>query len=430
MQRLDIAGFGPIKMCSIEIKDFMVFTGAQASGKSTIAKSIFFFCHSKNILFNLIQKNIEKKQLFQELSLSDRFERELRNVFVQAFGVEYYKSNSGTLTYIYDNGAKIIIHIEYSDGGVSVNITLDKHIKDGLNHLSKMLAQDQTTDIKMIREYIDKEIFTCDTDVIYIPAGRSLLTMLSSQINYLYATMDDQQKRTIDYCTQCYLEEVLRIKDFFKTDPRTIVKNVRDSVDYPLDQAEFDTAIGLIQDILKGEYRNVNGEERLYYADGEAVKLNYASSGQQEAVWITNILLYHLLGRKKTLFIIEEPESHLFPGTQKLMMEYISLAKNQHNKVIITTHSPYILGSMNNLLYANRISDAVDKSELGKIVSPHSWLSFDTLGAYFLNNGKPEDIADPEYEDINHDIIDGVSAEISEAYEAMLSLKENTGGEA
>lgn len=43
MQRLEIRLLGPVSECNIEIRDYLVFTGAQASGKSTIAKSIFFF---------------------------------------------------------------------------------------------------------------------------------------------------------------------------------------------------------------------------------------------------------------------------------------------------------------------------------------------------------------------------------------------------
>ena len=41
MEKLVINKLGPIEHCELEIKDFMVFTGPQASGKSTIAKSIF-----------------------------------------------------------------------------------------------------------------------------------------------------------------------------------------------------------------------------------------------------------------------------------------------------------------------------------------------------------------------------------------------------
>ena len=43
MQRLVMKNFGPIKTLDIEIKDFILLVGPQASGKSTIAKTIFFF---------------------------------------------------------------------------------------------------------------------------------------------------------------------------------------------------------------------------------------------------------------------------------------------------------------------------------------------------------------------------------------------------
>ena len=59
----------------------------------------------------------------------------------------------------------------------------------------------------------------------------------------------------------------------------------------------------MMRTILGGEYRSVNGEERLYFGE-DYVKINYASSGQQEAVWIVNMLFYYMLGKRKTFFII------------------------------------------------------------------------------------------------------------------------------
>ena len=52
MQRLVIRNFGPIKKLDLKIKDFLVFIGAQASGKSTISKSIYFFKSLKNIFIS------------------------------------------------------------------------------------------------------------------------------------------------------------------------------------------------------------------------------------------------------------------------------------------------------------------------------------------------------------------------------------------
>ena len=54
MHQLILKNVGPIKNCVVSISKFNVFTGAQESGKSTIAKSVFFFRTVKDDIFNVI----------------------------------------------------------------------------------------------------------------------------------------------------------------------------------------------------------------------------------------------------------------------------------------------------------------------------------------------------------------------------------------
>ena len=126
---------------------------------------------------------------------------------------------------------------------------------------------------------------------------------------------------------------------------------------------------------------------------------------------------------KKSYFIIEEPESHLFPNAQKLIAEFISLAKNGGNKILLTTHSPYILGSINNMLYANRISGKGDKAVLANIMNPLKWIEFEKLAAYYVENGKIRSCLDEEFEAIDNAVIDGASDEINMDYEKMVGLR-------
>ena len=127
--------------------------------------------------------------------------------------------------------------------------------------------------------------------------------------------------------------------------PDKLARKVTNEVDYEINQADVDAAIELMNTILHGEYRNVNGVEKLYFSDDHSVRMNYASSGQQEAVWITNILFYHMLGRRNTLFVIEEPESHLFPETQKAVVELISLVVSLLFLNISSTNASCLLRS-------------------------------------------------------------------------------------
>ena len=134
------------------------------------------------------------------------------------------------------------------------------------------------------------------------------------------------------------------------------------------------------------------------------------------------MLFYYMLGKRKTFFIIEEPESHLFPETQKAVVELISLVKNGSNKALITTHSPYVLGSVNNLLYADHISNGSNDAAIESVIPKYLWLSFDALGAYYLEEGKPKDITAKGFEDIDHDVIDGVSGVLNEDYEKLMDI--------
>lgn len=62
-------------------------------------------------------------------------------------------------------------------------------------------------------------------------------------------------------------------------------------------------------------------------------------------------------------FIIEEPEAHLFPSAQSVVVSLIANAYNRaesYCSYTITTHSPYILSAMNNLIQAENTLAAIN----------------------------------------------------------------------
>lgn len=432
MQHIMIHRLGPIAHCELKIKDFTVFTGPQASGKSTVAKSVFFFKNIKNLLFTQLRKQYFLKDTsageLLELSIKNRLIKEIRSNFLQIFGSTWYMDNSMCLKYYYAENTFIRISLKKDE--LSPNyiwIEFSEDFSDFLNTLEYQLAQKEKVEYEsflMIKSSIDR-FLEDDAEIVYIPAGRSMMTLLSTQLNYIYSAMDDVQKRSLDYCTQNYLERIMQMKSSFAISIEQMIKNAFVLTDIKLNREILYKAAELMREILQGEYRNIEGEERLQVSKGRYVKINFASSGQQEAVWILNVLFYYLLNNKKAYFIIEEPESHLFPNAQKLMLEFISLAKaNGKNQIFITTHSPYILGTINNLLYAERISGQVDRKELEKIIDANEWISFQTMSAYFVDKGEVQECTDSEFESIRNEIIDGASKDINEDFDSMVLLKE------
>ena len=53
--QMTIHNLGPISDCSLELKRFTVLAGPQSNGKSTIAKSVFFFRTVKQDILQIIK---------------------------------------------------------------------------------------------------------------------------------------------------------------------------------------------------------------------------------------------------------------------------------------------------------------------------------------------------------------------------------------
>lgn len=431
MEKIIINKLGPITHCNLEINDFMVFTGPQASGKSTIAKSVFFFKNIKNLLLMQINKRLFGEIYTTNSTTKNRLIKEIRSNFLQTFGTTWCMDNDMSMEYYYTD--TIYIKICLMDDYKSPNyiwIDFSETLIGFLNGYDDV-ELDVLTHARNngeIKKNID-EFFENSEEVIYIPAGRSMMTLFSSQLMFMYSVMNDDQKRSLDYCTQNYLERIMQLKPSFSNSIQILIKNKIELTDIKINRESLQQCADLMKQILHGEYRNVDGEERLQVAEDRYIKINFASSGQQEAVWILNVVFYYLLNNKKSFFIIEEPESHLFPNAQKLITEFISLAKNGGNKILLTTHSPYILGTLNNMLYASRISKEVNNALLGKIIDPLKWLNFKKLSAYYVRFGVIQSCLDEDFKAIDNEIIDGASDEINTDYEKMVNLRFDSGME-
>lgn len=429
MQKLIVHRLGPIEHCELDIKDFMVFTGSQASGKSTIAKSVFFFKNIKNVFYSLLRKRylLKDTEVMTELFFPDYLLQELRSVFIQIFGSPWNMDESMFVQYYYGDDKLVSVSLANKGASTEIFIYLSTSISEFVNSVDCSFQERRavlTDDLTQAQRELDA-FFEDDAEPIYIPAGRSMITLLGAQLNYIYSSMDDMQRKNLDYCTQNFLERVMQIKPAFHQGLPQLIAYALSFTSKKCDQNTLLDAAELMNQILQGQYRNIDGDERLLVAQDRYVKINLASSGQQEALWILNVVIYSLLGDRKSCFIIEEPESHLFPNAQKLMAEFISLAScGGRNQVLVTTHSPYILGAVNNLLYANKISKSVDEKLLEEIIPRNRWLDFQNLGAYYIHNGELQACVDTESEAIENEVIDSASADINMDYDKMVLLKE------
>ena len=92
----------------------------------------------------------------------------------------------------------------------------------------------------------------------------------------------------------------------------------------------------------------------IYYApvsgQPESGKFPFHKTSSMVSELAPVILFLKYLVRPGDLVILEEPESHLHPASQRQMARGIARLVNAGVRVIITTHSDYFVGQVNNLL--------------------------------------------------------------------------------
>ena len=408
-QHLKIQNLGPIKNCELDLNKMMVLAGPQAAGKSTIAKLIFFFLTLKNELVEALLNPYADPVIQSEL------EYRLRRNFKKLFSNYVNENTQIEFKYAPDVSIKILGQ-NISTGGRSIQIS--KKILDWTGKFFDVTLTPQDkpriiADITALLNY--------DKEVVYIPAGRSMISILSEALSHVLFNLDDDQKMMMDYCVIDYINRVTKIKPEFRlSDGKPISNNNRDLIKQIQEK---------IVTILQGQYTYSQGREFLKISTDSGDKeiaLKFTSSGQQEILWILNLIYYYLHKNQPTCFIIEEPEAHLYPNTQKEVAEFIALALAENNQCLITTHSPYILGTFSNLLDARRILEkGFDLSTLlqkENLFVPQL-LRRAEFSAYFVDEGLIHNAIDEDTGLIMNELIDGASDKINGFADDLIYLE-------
>jgi AAA15 family ATPase/GTPase len=189
----------------------------------------------------------------------------------------------------------------------------------------------------------------------------------------------------------------------------------------------------IINTILKAKMK-INGALWLESDDGRQTPIAKASSGQQEIIYVLMLLeklgnFQYTYGTTQSVFI-EEPSAHLFPLEQKQTIEHIvwmyNCLKDEKKSVrfFITTHSPYILNSLNNILKKGALIEK-HKEQTDRINNmvdiPH--LHADDISAYFINgDGTGESMLDENEKYLYAHKIAGISRDIDEVTQKLSEL--------
>lgn len=454
-QQLTIYKFGPLTELRLDLKDILIFIGSQASGKSTISKAIFFFKSLRDDLTSYLYQSYNEKQFEDSVS---SFAKRAKQKFLKMYG-SVLQFPEMELKYQYGNEMEVVV--KSSSNNQFTNIIFDEKFRhtfrDLVEQSRRLNAELQQTKLRLpfyssreisaikakeatLFEKITNEVnqlFNDDRDFLFLPAGRSLITILSQQRYNIDMGDDLTSSNTelasdslikLDYLMQNFINRIDNAKPIFNQALANLIQEKLSTCKDIESQQVISRAQDIVNSILKGSYRYQNGTERIDFGNGQSTLINFASSGQQEVVWILLLILLLILNQRKVFLVIEEPEAHLFPVAQKQMIDLIALLSNQAvnanaNQIILTTHSPYILSSFNNLLYAYQLG-LKKPEEVESIVNRNLWIAPDRLNAFMVEQGTARSIVDSEMGLIESAEIDRASDIIVNTFNELFELED------
>ncbi|WP_026705016.1 AAA family ATPase [Flavobacterium soli] len=383
MEKLIVRNFGPIKKAEIELTKYVVFIGDTSTGKSVLAKLVSIFRDSFLILSTKKNESID-------------FAGELKKFNIEfntsKAKIAYYDGNNKLLELI-DNQI-VLVDAETKKKNLEriesiVESVIEKFIKETPE--AKFLELDKNSFIEKALELSLVNMYST-----YIPAERILFSLINNSLSGLWANNVA--------LPECY-------KDFASK--------------YEVARKEINSSSYKKFDL---DYNFNNGNDEIIL-NKTRLLLSQSSSGIQSLVPLLLVIEYETNkyeGDYNKSFIIEEPELNLFPVKQKKLIDYlIGKIKNKSHKIIFTTHSPYVLSSLDTLMLAkNTFNEHPDlKEEINAIVPESNWIDYNDISVYEVKNGKVYSIKNKEFKSIDTNVIDSVSDIISVEFDKLTDLR-------
>lgn len=359
MSSIIIENFGAIKMhnAPIEIKKVTFFIGNQGSGKSTVAKLIATFMWIEKAL---VRGDYDKKW----------FERKnrLKNTFLPYHRIENYLKEN---TFIQYKGEAYIITYENE----SLKLEEKKNNNYSLPQIMYVPSErnfiayvKSPKELKLSSEALKEFLTEFDN-------SKEIVKNLELPIN----TINTINKVILDYDK---LNDTLNLKgEDYK------IKLTEASSGFQSFVPIYIVSNYLVNTIKKdgGIKVSMSGEEKdRFRKEVEQIYKNELFTDEQKRIAIS--VLSKKFNKTSFVNIVEEPEQNLFPTSQGNMLYSLLKINNEivDNKLIITTHSPYLVNYVSLAVEAGKLKQGVIAEKGGRLndIVP---INADDLAIYQLN---------------------------------------------
>lgn len=409
LEKLTIEKFSVIKKVQIDIKKINLLIGSQASGKSVIAKSCYFFRNISKFLIDGIRNGESKRNLDKKIlqDFESRFPRYIWDgtSFFMEYKIDKVKiritgelKNKKKTTLVISYCAEILDFYNYNKR------LYRKKLKEAFE--DENIPSNLRVDSRIFYNYIvepirDSEFSAFFQSALFIPASRSFFANLQKNIFTFMASNLDIDPFLKEFGSAYETAKTFYSNHIFNSSGKDNNRKTRDIIEKSMTK------------VIDGEYE-YNDDQDWILKNNKKINLANSSSGQQESVPMLLALSVwpFLFSSKQSLVFIEEPEAHLFPTAQSNIVAILSyLVRDMDTSFFLTTHSPYIVSALNNHIFAGGIEKKgkLSKDEFTNINGLGVPLNFSDVSAYSILKGVAKPILDKEYELVGTEVLDSVS---------------------
>ena len=408
MPSIRIKNFGPIKEGYTEndgfldIKKCTVFIGNQGSGKSTVAKVLTTMMWLEK---QLVRKDIPNmrpqyflKKIFDYFNLKAYFSHETEIEYRGAMYYIRYIQESNRLTYIASSvGTYEIPKLMYVPAERNFLSAVENafNMKELPLPLFDFAAEYKEAQSSYYLESIKLPVTTENVSIIY-KADKDQFYLVGEdyEMNILESSSGYQSLVPLFVVSRELSQDLLR------ESPRRNRLSVQQSIKQ---QQEVDAVL---------EQRNISDTTKIRLIKN--IKHKYINSC--------------------FINIVEEPEQNLFPSSQRALLNSLLYMNDtiEDNKLLLTTHSPYIINYLTLSVKAKEVYGKAENSNheydvyerLNKIVPHSSVISGKDVAIYELKGGKI--ILLPTYEGIPSDnnYLNKSLAEANKLFDELLEIEE------
>ncbi len=396
--KLKIRHFGSIKNGYasndgyLNMNKVTVFTGPQASGKSTVAK-VFS-------LFSWLEKALVRGEYTENYVVENDV---FKNVFCSYHGItNYFRKNT---------------YIDYC--GVAYRMTYD-------NGSFSVSSQDSRF------EYLQPK-------VMYIPAERNLISVLDDAENVkgLPESLVTLLSRYLTACKKMDAAVVLPLKNttfrYDKSTKRAMVDNGKSLLQLSETASGIQslTPMYVVLDYLSRHLSEPSSTKSNKERDAinrrveELLKDSSLSPDTRKALLaqVTDV------ANRVLVSVIEEPEQNLFPSAQRnILYSLLAINMAQGNQMVMTTHSPFIINYMALAIKAMDVFTGASPAgieKLEKIVPEPSLVEGTSVNVYELDeNGEIHDVKINEGVLSDDNILNRFLQESNEQFNDLLDIEE------